>query len=154
MGGSLQKDDSDTVKIKENNSIDELEDLRQQFFVDTDNFEERNLKNNLERLMKFSKMTSKGEIIFEKTKLSDIDTIALIILTYYLGNKLDIDIVETLNSEKISEITKIEKGIVRAQISRLVKRRLIIKPSEGIYRFNPREIDEFLTKLESDYGIS
>ena len=139
---------------KETDIANEFEDLKKKFFVDVESFEAFNLRGYLERLMEFSKMTPNGDIIFERTDLNDNDTIALIVLTYYLGNKLNPDIPEELHYTKIVEITKIEKQTVKAQFSNLFKKRLVIKPFPGIYRFNPRKIDEFLKKLETNYKSS
>lgn len=144
----MEKDNNTNSNSK--SEIDkELEEIKKQFFVDADSFEDKNLKKYLERLMKFSKMTPKGQVIIEDTELSDIDIIAVIALTHYLGNKLNAEIDETVKADEISDVTKIEKKIIRAQISKLVKKRIIVKPELGVYKFNPRKISEFLSKLES-----
>ena len=130
-------------------NMDELESLKQQFIVDSFVYNTNKTKKYVTQVLKHCKITSEGRVIIENKNLQKIDTIALIILARYLANKLEDKISESITLKEVYKMTKLSESSVRGHISTLFDRNIIVKPSDGIYQFNPSKIDDFLERINT-----
>jgi len=128
---------------------EELEELKKQFIVDSKKFEFNKMKDYLTVLTKYCKISPEGKVFIEVKKLSKIDTITLVILARYIGNKVNKSIPAIISPDELSEMTGIVKNSITGHVTTLGQRGLIVKPKDGIYQFNHSKIDEFLLKLNT-----
>lgn len=128
--------------------MNNLETLKQQFIIDSFVYDANKTKKYIMQILKHCKITSEGRVIVENKKLNKIDTIALMILARYLANKLEANISESITLNELYKMTQLSEPSVRGHISTLFDRNFIVKPSDGIYQFNPGKIDEFLEKIK------
>lgn len=128
---------------------DPLDSLRHRFIVDEDSYEEERLKDDIEKLLKYCKISKNGHVLITAKNLLDKNKVGVIIFARYLGNKLEKIITETITAGEIAKDARMEKASVNARGKELVDDGFASRPETGTYKANPGRIQEFLDSLES-----
>lgn len=128
---------------------DPLESLRGKFIVDEDSYEAERLKDDVEKLLKYCKISKQGRVLITGKDLTDKKKAGLIIFARYVGNKLEKSVPETVTADDIARDARIEKASVNARGKELVDDGFVSRPETGTYKANPGRIQEFLDGLES-----
>ncbi len=128
---------------------DPLDSLRGKFIVDEDSYEAERLKDDVEKLLKYCKISKQGRVLINAKNLTDKKKVGLIIFARYIGNKLEKSVSETTTVEEIVHDAGMEKASVNARGKDLVDEGFVSRPETGTYKANPGRIQEFLDSLES-----
>ena len=77
----------------------DIEELKKEFIVDEGTYEAGRLKEDLTRLLKFCRITSKGSVMITEARLTDKKRVGLVIVARYIGSHLDKKIAEEVSGE-------------------------------------------------------
>jgi hypothetical protein len=128
-------------------STKDMDELKKKFIVDESTYETEQMKGDLERLLQFCKITSKGNVLITDARLTDKKKVGLVIVARYIGNKLDKKIPEVVTSDEIVTFTKIDKLGVNARAKEIVDVGFASREEKGKYRANPGRISDFLDSI-------
>lgn len=137
----------DSTSSNNSSASNNLEELRKRFIVDESEYDKQFLERHLEMTLNYAVITSDGKVIIKSEDIIEKDKVGLIILTRFLGNKLNNEIKETITNNEISEYSRIDEKNVNAYLTKLTKSRDVLRVSKGIYKMNPSKINEFLSSL-------
>jgi len=129
-----------------------MENLKEKFIV-SEKIDEKRIKEFVERLLPFCKVTKSGGVIIGKTELATIEKIETALAARFLANSLDSEISSEVNGEELSNSLMIPKDQVLARLKELKDRKFAFRVSKGVYRVNPFKIDDLLTSLENKYKV-
>lgn len=135
-------------EIQQDVNDEELEDLKIQFIVNGNEINKEILKKHVKTILDFCKLTSEGKVILRKTKLTQKNQIGIIIMARYLENKMNENIKETISPGELADLTSIARNNVRSLVGTLADERFVTRVEEGIYRFNPTQIELFFEKIK------
>lgn len=129
-----------------------MENLKEKFIV-SEKIDEKRIKQFVERLLPFCKVTKSGGIVIEKAELTTIEKIKIALTARFLANSLDSEISPEVSGEEISNSLMIPKDQVLARLKELKDEKFAFRISKGIYKVNPFKIDELLNSLENKYKV-
>ena len=127
----------------------DVEELKKKFIVDEGTYESERMKDDVDRLLKFCRVTSKGSVLITDARLTDKKKVALVIVARYIGNKLDKKIPEVVNGEEIAVYTKIDQLGVNARVKEVIDEGFASREGKGQYKTNPGRITDFLDGILS-----
>ena len=127
----------------------DIEELKKEFIVDEGTYEAGRLKEDLTRLLKFCRITSKGSVMITEARLTDKKRVGLVIVARYIGSHLDKKIAEVVSGEEIANYTKIDKEGVNARVKEVVDEGYATREAKGRYKANPGRIADFLNDILS-----
>ena len=130
------------------NNDDELEALKNKFIIGEGEYDTNKLKEHINALLSYTKLIEDGRVIFQRNDLDTKDKIGLVLLSRFIGNKLNEKFESILSVDKISSYTKIEKGSIYARAKELKDEGYISIPERGKYQFNSYMIDQYLESIE------
>jgi hypothetical protein len=128
---------------------DELGALKKKFFIDDEEYDTESIKHDLERLVRYGKISKQGKVLITAKDLTGKERVCFSIVARYIGSKLEKKISNVITTEEISSFTSIEKAVVNARAKELADEGLITRTEAGSYRANPSQIGDFLTSLEA-----
>ena len=83
-----------------------------------------------------------------KTKITQKNRIGIAVMARYLGNKMNEIILDTITPAELAEITNIARNNVRSLVGTLIEEGFISRIEEGVYRFNPTQIEFFFKQIK------
>ena len=140
-------------KSNNNNELElnidpELEELRKQFIVDENEVTKENIKKHVKKILEFCRITSDGKVILNKIKITQKNKIGIVVMARYLGNKINGRILDTITPAELAEITNIARNNVRSLVGTLIEEGFVSRSEEGVYRFNPTQIEFFFEQIK------
>ncbi len=133
-------------------SIDKFGDIKSRFIVDENLYNAERLTSDVEKLLQYFKLTTKGRVIFTAKGLTYKARIAIIVFARYLAHKLDKSISELVSTEEMASLGGIQKSSVRGRTSDLVDGGLIVRVEQGQFRAVATSIDDFFESLPNLKG--
>ncbi|MCZ6647905.1 MAG: hypothetical protein O7B30_01485 [Thaumarchaeota archaeon] len=130
-------------------SIDKFADLKSRFIVDENLYNAERLTSDVEKLLQYCKLTTKGRVIITAKGLTDKTRIAIIVFARYLAHKLDKSIPDLVSTEEMAALGEIQKSSVRGRTTDLVDGGLIVRVEQGQFRAVAASIDDFFEMLRS-----
>jgi hypothetical protein len=127
-----------------------MENLKERFIV-SEKIDEKRIKEFVERLLPFCKVTKSGGIIIENPRLTTLEKVKVALIARFLANSLDSEISPEVNGEELSNSLMIPKNQVLARLKELKDEKFAFRVSKGVYRVNPFKIEDFLKELENKY---
>jgi hypothetical protein len=127
-----------------------MENLKERFIV-SERIDEKRIKEFVERLLPFCKVTKSGGIIIENLELTTLEKVKVALIARFLANSLDSEISSEVNGEELSNSLMIPKNQVLARLKELKDEKFAFRVSKGVYRVNPLKIEDFLKELENKY---
>jgi hypothetical protein len=118
-------------------SIDKFGDIKSRFIVDENLYNAERLTSDVEKLLQYCKLTTKGRVIFTAKGLA---------------HKLDKSISELVSTEEMAALGGIQKSSVRGRTSDLVDGGLIVRVEQGQFRAVATSIDDFFESLPNLKG--
>jgi len=128
-----------------------MEELKKKFIVN-DNLEEETIKNYVERLLPFCKLSSNGNILVDKKISTSLKRMKTALVGRFLANRLEPSIPAEMSGEELSTILNIPKDQIYARVKDLKKERFVVILEKKKYRVQSHEIDKFLSELEKEFG--
>ena len=128
-------------------SSKDMDELKKRFIVDETAYETEQMKGDLERVLQFCKITSKGNVLITDARLTDKKKVGLVIVARYIGNHLDKRIPEIVRADEIATFTKIDKLGVNARAKEIVDEGFASREEKGKYKANPGRISDFLDSI-------
>lgn len=129
-----------------------MENLKEKFIVN-ERIDEKRIKEFVERMLPFCKVTKSGGIVIENPKLTTVEKIKVALAARFLANTLDSEISPEVNGDELSNSLMIPKNQVLARLKELKDQKFAFRVSKGVYKVNPFKIDEFLKDLENNYKV-
>ncbi len=129
---------------------DPLDSLRRRFLVDEDSYETERLKDDVEKLLKYCKISKQGRVLITAKNLIDKKKVGLIIFARYVGNKLENSVSEMITADEIARDAVMEKASVNARGKELVDDGFVSRPEAATYKANPSRIQDFLDDLQTE----
>jgi hypothetical protein len=130
-------------------SSESMDELRRRFVIDESSYENKQMKDDLERIAKLCKVTSKGKVLIIDAQLNDKKKVGLVVIARYVGSRLEKGVPEIVSIDEIVTFTKIGKEVVSARASELGKEGFISREGKGKYKANPGRISDFLDDIEA-----
>jgi hypothetical protein len=127
-----------------------MENLKERFII-SEKIDEKRIKEFVERLLPFCKVTKSGGIIIENPRLTTLEKVKVALIARFLANSLDSEISPEVNGEELSNSLMIPKNQVLARLKELKDEKFAFRVSKGVYRVNPFKIEDFLKELENKY---
>jgi hypothetical protein len=127
-----------------------MEELKKKFIV-SENLDEEKLKNYIERLLPFCKLSPDGNILVDNRVSTSLKKMKIALVGRFLANRLEPTISAEMTSEEFSAILNIPKDQVYARLKDLRKERFVTVLEKKKYRVQPTEIGKFLNELEADF---
>ncbi|MHA1657851.1 MAG: hypothetical protein ACTSUT_01850 [Promethearchaeota archaeon] len=125
----------------------EIKDL---LFIDEDNCSEIMMRQFAEKVIKYAKITKRGDIIFLNNTLSQDDKLRLSIVLKFIAHTFDNNILETITLKEVSELLSERIEAVGSRLSKAIKEENFAKKiKKGVYKVQYFVIDKFLTDLEN-----
>lgn len=124
-----------------------MESLKDQFII-SDDVDEKRLKQFVERLLPFCKVTESGKVIIGKGKLTVSEKIGIVLVARYLANRLSPTILPEMGAEDLSDNLLVPRDQILARIKNLKDGKLVRSSSRGVYGVDPTRIGSFLKELE------
>jgi len=128
---------------------DSIEELRKKFIVDEGQYVADRLQDDVEKLLRYCKISKQGRVLITKRELTDKKKVGLVVFARYIGNKLDNAISELVIADEIATYTGIEKASVNARGKELVDDGFLSRPEAATYKVNPSKIQDFVDLLEA-----
>ena len=129
-----------------------IEELKREFIVSEEE-EKMRLKEVLKRILKFTKVTEQGEVIFEQKGLSTTSRIMLILATRYLGGRLSDKISCEVSLKELARMAGTKEKVASARVSELIKEGLVETVKRGVYRVRSlTAVEEILSRVERKYA--
>jgi len=128
-----------------------MEELKKKFIVN-DNLEEETIKNYVERLLPFCKLSSNGNILVDNKISTSLKRMKTALVGRFLANRLEPSIPAEMSGEELSTILNIPKDQIYARVKDLKKERFVVILEKKKYRVQSHEIDKFLSELEKEFG--
>jgi len=129
-----------------------MEHLKEKFIV-SEKIDEKRIREFIERLLPFCKVTKSGGVIIEKAELTTVEKIGIALAARFLANSLDSEISPEVNGEELSNSLMIPKDQVLARLKELRDEKFAFRVSKGVYKVNPFKIDDLLKSLENKYKV-
>jgi len=129
-----------------------MENLKEKFIV-SEKIDEKRIKEFVERLLFFCKVTKSGGVIIGKAELTTIEKIETALAARFLANSLDSEISSEVSGEELSNSLMIPKDQVLARLKELKDEKFALRVSKGMYKVNPFKIDDLLKSLENKYKV-
>ena len=101
-----------------------------------------------EKILRIDKKTGDTVIVAPKSKLSDRELIAIILLSKYFSSKLNLVTSDTMTPSEISQKLGIEEASVSARLSDLKRERVVEMVSRGEYRISYANIERVLDDIQ------
>jgi len=136
---------------------DELENLEKSFILDED-MEHENIKELIERTLRFCKIDKNGFVIIDQKTLSKLriqDKVILVLVARHLAGKLqqklgrETTIKEEVSSQELADILREKQLVINARMKELKDKKQVLPVARGTYKIAPYGISPFLKKLES-----
>lgn len=129
-----------------------MEDLKKRFIVD-EKVDEKRIREFVERVLPFCRVTKNGGIILEKNKLTTAEKVKIALVARFLAHSLDDEIPAEVGVGELSNSLLIPKDQVTARLKELKDKGIAFRVGKGVYKVNLVRIDEILKNLENKYGI-
>lgn len=126
-----------------------MEDLKKKFIVDEKVYEKEKIPEQINRILKYCKITKEGIVIIEKNSFTLKENIALILIARFLANKLDENIPSEMGIEEIVASMKTNnRDSLITRTKELVDDNLAKRTSKGRHQIVPFYVDSILDKLD------
>lgn len=135
---------------------EDLENLEKSFILD-ENVEYENIKELIEKVLKYCKIDKKGYVIIDQKTLSSLriqDKVTLVLIARHLAFKLqqklgrEISIKEEVSTRDLASMLNEKQSVINARIKELKDKKQVVRVSRGIYKIAPYSISPFLKILE------
>ena len=127
-----------------------MEELKRKFIV-SENLDEEKIKDFVERLLPFCKLSSDGNVLIDKKITTNMKKMKTALVGRYLANHLEPSIPAEMNSDEIANILSIPKDQVYARIKDLKDEKFIVELEKKKFRVHPFEIGKFIGELETEF---
>lgn len=129
-------------------------DVKNLLIVDGDNYSKEVIKKITERLIKYGKISKKGDIIIIESSLSPDDKLRIALVLRFIAHTFDNDIPETITLKELANLLSERMEAVGSRLSKIMKNENFAKKiTKGVYLVQYFVIDKFLTNLENkEYG--
>ncbi len=124
-------------------------DIKSLFIVD----ESQVIQNNeklIEKALKYGRITKNGNVIIDKTELSQDNTLKLALVIRFLAHTIDETISATVRPTEMIALLGERIESVGSRLSHQTKAGFLKKTGYGQYMVNHYKIEGFLNELESD----
>ena len=128
-----------------------MEELKKKFIVNN-NLEEEKIKDYVERLLPFCKLSPDGNILVDKRISTALKRMKVALVGRFLANRLEPSIPAEMNVEELSNILDIPKDQTYSRMKDLKKEKFVAILDKKKYRVQPLEISKFLAELEKEFG--
>ena len=132
--------------------MNELEEQKkrafEKFFEEAE-FEPRELYQLMEKVGEhLATINRKGDVFIKGEALTDKDKVAVVAIARFLANQADNKINPTITAEEVVRYTQLDKNVVSARLSDLVKEGLLLRVERGVYKARslPR-VKEYLSLI-------
>ncbi|MCP6720415.1 MAG: hypothetical protein KJI72_03830 [Patescibacteria group bacterium] len=132
-------------------------DIKNRFIVDEDLLEKDSLNQLTEKLLKWVKVTKKGEIIFQPKGqlLSPDNKLRFALIARYIGHCFSKEISAELKVVELRNIINESSEATGSRMSKLGKKEgFARKIRYGTYAVRPHQIKEFIEEMESKDAIN
>lgn len=135
---------------------EELENLEKSFILDED-MEHENIKELIEKALKYCKIDKNGFVIIDQKTLSSLriqDKVTLVLIARHLASKLqeklgrEVSIKEEVSAQDLASMLKEKQLVINARMKELKDKKQVIPVSRGTYKIAPYGISPFLKTLE------
>jgi len=131
---------------------DDLEKIKQKFFVDPEKYKLEEVPRLLERLLPYCQLDLKGKITLRYRGLTAKEKIFLLLAARALGSVLEPSIVAEVSVDEMASNFGIPKEQVWARLKELRDERFVLQPSPDTYRASSHVVEEFLDVLDNKYA--
>lgn len=139
------------LHIRTGDNMENLEELKKKFIVDKEHYEEEQLGKHVDKISKYCKTDSEGNVHIEVQNLTNKEKIKLVLVARFIANKLKSDITPEVNIKTVSDSVHKNEHQVRARLSEIVREGFIRQKKRGVYIVMPHRIDEFLDQMDTIY---
>jgi hypothetical protein len=127
------------------------DDLRNKFIVDESHVRQ-NTERFIEKALKFGRVSKGGDIIIDKTHLSQDNILKLALVLRYLGHSLDETIADTVRPSELTKVMGERIESVGSRLSQLAKNGFAKKSGYGQYVVQSYRVEKFLDELAAGGG--
>lgn len=129
-------------------------DISKQLIVDDENYSIERAKKMAEKIVKYGKITKKGDILIIDNSLSPDNKLRLSLVLRFIAHIFNNDIPETITLKELSIILSERLEAVGSRLSQIIKKELFAKKVEkGVYMAQHFAIDKFLDNLGKENSI-
>ena len=131
------------------------DDLKNKFIIDENQFNKKVIEEYTEKVLKFAKISNKGDILIENNNLSPDDKLRLCLLVKFIGHSWNEQIPETFTlSEAVKILPNERREAIGSRLSNLTKRGFAQNVSRGEYKVYSHKIGSFIDSLKDGVYIS
>jgi len=127
---------------------DDFEQLKRRFIIEDRMYEAERWKNDLVKLLQYSKITKKGRVLVLADELEDKDRVGLVLVSRLIGNRLDNNISNSINIAEIVDCLELDVQTVNRCVKELVDEGFATIPDRNICLAVHNKVKDFLRKLK------
>lgn len=124
------------------------DDLRKKFIVDEYDVRQ-DTENLIEKALQYGRVSKNGDIILDKNKLSQDNTVKLSLVLRFLAHGIDETISESIRPTELTKVLGERVESVGSRLSQLAKAGFAKKSGYGKYVVHHYKVDKFLDELDS-----
>lgn len=124
------------------------DDLKSRFIVD-EGHARQNTERLIEKALKYGRVSKGGDIIIDRARLSQDNTLKLGLVLRYLGHSIDETISESVRPSELTKVLGERIESVGSRLSLLAKNGFLKKSGYGQYIVQSYRVEKFLDELES-----
>ena len=128
---------------------EELEKLKKELFVDSQEYEGKKLSQILSRLLKFARIGAGGQVFVENKGITVENKIKVCIAARAIASKLEPQKISSeLNAKDIAQYISGDEGVVAARLNDIQNAGLISRISRGTYAATMYQAEKLLDEIE------
>jgi hypothetical protein len=124
-----------------------LEELRKQFFTDTDVLKTR-LEPLVEKVRHHCEIDKTGQVAITNSGLSNRDKLVVVLIARAIAGELDPSISSDVTVAELAKFTRVPTNQLRARGQDAIKAKLAESTKPGVYRAAPHRIETFLNGID------
>lgn len=125
-------------------------DIKNLLIVDSDNYSKQIMEEFAKKLIKYAKISKKGDIIILDNSLSPDDKLRVALVLRFIAHTFDNNIPETITLKELANLLSERLEAVGSRLSQVIKKENFAKKvKKGIYSVQYFVIDKFLIDLEN-----
>lgn len=124
------------------------DELKRKFIVDESDIKQ-DTEKLIEKALKYGRVSKNGDIIVDKNKLSQDNTVKLALVLRFLAHGIDETIPESIRPTELTKVLGERVESVGSRLSQLAKYGFVKKSGYGQYIVHHYKVDKFLDELDS-----
>jgi hypothetical protein len=130
-------------------------DIEKQLIVDDENYSKERAKKIAEKIIKYGKITKKGEILILDNSLSPDDKLRLSLVLRFIAHIFNSEIPEAITLKELSLILSERLEAVGSRLSQIIKNENFARKfKKGVYVAQYFAIDKFLESLNKKGSVN